>query len=125
MIPEEELVEGEWYEGEGRTNHVAIWARGNFYTFDPKWPEEVRVKVEGYYGPEIGTFKPFRIIKEWQIRVADKRYILEVDLLEQALKKIVACDCRGNMPTEQSVAKTALDRLAEMRQQPEHEIETA
>jgi hypothetical protein len=49
----------------------------------------------------------------------------EIDLMEQALQKIVACDYRGNMPTEQSIAKSTLERLAEMRKKPGGDIQTA
>lgn len=36
-------------------------------------------------------------------------------IMKSALKQIVACDYRGNMPTEQSIAKKALDTIADFR----------
>jgi hypothetical protein len=36
-------------------------------------------------------------------------------VMKSALREIVACDYRGNMPHEQSIAKRALERVAEFR----------
>ena len=36
-------------------------------------------------------------------------------IMKGALKQIVDCDYRGNMPTEQSIARRALAQVAEFR----------
>lgn len=55
--------------------------------------------------------------KEEMSDIINKLAYLEAEntIMKQTLKQIVACDYRGNMPTEQSLAKNALDQLASFR----------
>ncbi|MCX6909413.1 MAG: hypothetical protein NTY01_15410 [Verrucomicrobia bacterium] len=71
VIPMDELKDGQWYRGIGRNSNIGRWDKEtrcfwvvSFANFpDPeRYPKGstriVRLKQEGYYAPEGGTFKP-------------------------------------------------------------------
>jgi hypothetical protein len=62
QIPLEELIRDRYYVGRGRCANVGLWTGEWFLTVGDKF--SARMKMEGYYKAEYGSFQPFRLIDE-------------------------------------------------------------
>lgn len=66
MLDKSALKPWTWYRGEGRIANIALWDGHHFHTIGEKFNYAVQ-KVEDYWTPESGSFKPLEEIS-WASR---------------------------------------------------------